>query len=43
MNYVFNTLFLEGNEILFYSYVAIIIIMIVLTIIFVKKELGKKK
>ena len=43
MNYLFNTLFLEENEILFYSYVAIIIIMIVLTILFVKKELGKKK
>ena len=43
MNYVFNSAFLEEKELLFYLYVAVIIIMIVLTIIFVKKELGKKK
>ena len=43
MNYIFNDIYIKGNELLFWIYVASIILMLLLTLLFVKKELGKRK
>lgn len=39
MNYVFNSNYISNNELLFYIYVLTMLIIMILTIVFVKKEL----
>ena len=39
MNYVFNSNYINNNELLFYIYVLTMLIIMILTIVFVKKEL----
>lgn len=41
MSYIFDMNFIKGNELLFWVYVAIMLLIIILSIIFVKKELKK--
>ena len=41
MKYIFNLNYIRGNELLFWIYVASMILIIILSIIFVKKELKK--
>lgn len=43
MKIIFNSSFLKENELLFWIYLTVIIIIMILTILFVYKELGKKK
>ena len=38
MSYIFNINYIKGNELLFYSYVLSMLIIMILTIIFVIKE-----
>ena len=42
MKYIFNKFFIKENELLFYIYLIIILIMILATVIFVIKEVKKK-
>jgi len=39
MNYVFNSNYISNNELLFYIYALTMLIIMILTIVFVKKEL----
>lgn len=39
MKYIYNNLYISNNEMIFYIYLAFMIIIMILTIIFVKKEL----
>lgn len=39
MNYVFNSNYISNNELLFYIYFLTMLIIMILTIVFVKKEL----
>lgn len=39
MKYIFNLNYIKGNELLFWIYVISMILIIILSIIFVKKEL----
>ncbi len=41
MKYIFNLNYIKGNELLFWIYVISMILIIILSIIFVKKELKK--
>ena len=41
MKLIFLKEYIQGNEILFWSYIALMLIIIILTIIFVRKELKK--
>jgi len=41
MKIVFNNTYIQNNEILFYTYILIMILIIILTIIFVDKEVKK--
>ena len=41
MKLIFFEEYIQGNEILFWSYVALMLIIIILTVIFVRKELKK--
>lgn len=43
MKIIFNQAYLKENELLFWIYLTVIIIIMILTILFVYKELGKKK
>lgn len=42
MKFIFNPFFIKNNELLFYTYLGIIILIIIITILFVIKEVGKK-
>ena len=42
MKNIFNPIFIRGNETLFYVYIAIISIIILITAIFVIREIKKK-
>lgn len=41
MSYIFDINFIKGNELLFWIYVISMLLIIILAIIFVKKELKK--
>ena len=41
MSYIFNINFIKGHELLFWIYVISMIFIIILSVIFVKKELKK--
>lgn len=41
MSYIFDINLIKGHELLFWIYVAIMLFIIILSIIFVKKELKK--
>ena len=41
MKNIFSNVYINGNELLFYSYVVLMLIMIILTVIFVVKEIKK--
>ena len=41
MKNIFNKIYIDGNELLFYTYVILILIMIILTVIFVVKEIKR--
>ena len=41
MKIVFNSTYIQNNELLFYTYILIMLLMIILTIIFVNKEVTK--
>ena len=43
MHNIFNELFIKDNEILFYIYIASMAIIMILTLIFVIKELKKNE
>lgn len=43
MKNIFNNFFIKDHEILFYAYIIAMIIIIILTIIFVIKELKKNE
>ena len=43
MTNIFNTNFIIGNEIVFWCYLAAMLLIMILTIIFVRKELKKEK
>ena len=42
MKNIFNPIFIGNNEILFYSYIFVMLFIIILTTIFVIKEIKKK-
>ncbi len=42
MDNIFSRVYIRGNEVLFYSYLVVMAIIMVLTLIFVIKELKKK-
>ena len=42
MKFIFNPVFISDNEFVFYAYVAIILLIIIVTTIFVIKEIKKK-
>lgn len=39
MSYIFNINYIKGNELIFWSYLISMILIIILAIIFVKKEI----
>lgn len=39
MKYIYNNIFISNNEMIFYIYLASMIIIMITTIIFVKKEI----
>lgn len=43
MKFIFDPVYIKDNSILFYTFLIVIVLIIILTIIFVFKELGKKK
>ena len=43
MKYIFNQNYIMGHKVLFYIYLAIMILIILLTIIFIVKEISKKE
>lgn len=42
MTYYFNEYFIKDNEVIFYIYLIVMLIIMLLTLIFVIKELSKK-
>jgi len=43
MTNIFDNSFIIGNEIVFWCYLAVMLLIMILTIVFVRKELKKEK